>query len=178
MFLEEVIGLLPPPDEPFSSDAGAWQDLESVLGRGLPGSFKAFLDRYGTGMVDVHIRFFHPLGAEHWNLGVAMRDEMEFYAAAWPRPELLLTAGTAVGDVLYWGNTNHGIVLFFLITGDDPEAWPVVEQADDSYEDSGLGFADWLLRYLRGGGSEGDFVKNVDAVEEMPVRPSFSRVMP
>jgi hypothetical protein len=97
-------------------------------------------------MVDVHIRFFHPLGAEHWNLGVEMRDRMEFYAAAWPRPELLLTAGTAVGDVLYWGNTNHGIALFFHIIGDDPEAWPIIEHADDCYEDSGLGFVKWTIR--------------------------------
>ncbi|NUP50376.1 MAG: hypothetical protein HOW97_24160 [Catenulispora sp.] len=177
MFLDEAVSLLPPPDEPFSSDGGAWRDLESALRVRLPGSFKAFADRYGPGMVDDHIRIYHPLAGRFWNLGEEMRERTDAYATIWPQLEFPLTAGTAVGDVLYWGDTDHGIVLFFRIDGDDPDAWPIIEQADDSYEDSELGFGDWLLRYLRGGGSRGHFVRNVHAVDGEPVRPRFRRIV-
>lgn len=156
MFLDDVRPLIatPPPLSPESADA--WEDLEQRIGIVFPSDFKQFIDAYGPGMLDVNIRFHHPtLGTlrtldhmiEEWD------QTDDYFLDDCPYPFAI-----ASGGLLAWGSTVGGIGLAFHMASPDPDQWTVVEFASGEYEQSALPFADWLLRYLRGGGSDGSFV--------------------
>jgi hypothetical protein len=161
MFLDEVARLLPPPEAPFTEDPAIWGGLEALIGRPFPSTYKQFTDCYGPGLVNDHVRFYHPLGVQ-LNLVREVEELTPYLDQVWREAELdfPFTTGFGIGDVVYWGNSKNRVTLFFLIAEGDPDEWHVIEQADDEYEDSELGFGAWLLRYLQGGGSRGLYVRN------------------
>jgi hypothetical protein len=162
-FIDEVRTLLPGREYDGPADA-CWRDAEERLHVVFPRAFKDFLDSYGPGILDAHIRFFHPC-AERMNLTRFIRENLEAWSDIWSRNPgtVPYPASTSVGGLLPWGNTTDGFALFFHMRTDDPADWTVFEYADFEYAESGLIFEHWLVRYLRQGG---DLVKMQDEDEE------------
>jgi hypothetical protein len=62
--LERLGQLLPPPEDPVEPGRpDGWAAVEAALGTGLPSDFKAFTERYGSGMVDDFLYLFNPFAA-------------------------------------------------------------------------------------------------------------------
>jgi len=62
--LERLRELLPPPADPVEPGRpDGWPAVERSLGTALPGDFKAFTERYGSGTVDAFLYLFNPFTA-------------------------------------------------------------------------------------------------------------------
>ena len=62
--LERLRELLPPPADPVEPGRpDGWAEVEGTLGTELPGDFKAFTERYGSGTVDAFLYLFNPFTA-------------------------------------------------------------------------------------------------------------------
>lgn len=118
--------ILPPPVAPIEVPGGAdWDAVEANLTK-LPGDYRAFIQRYGTGCVDSFMWIFNP-GSSNPNLNLqdqvrrqseVLREinegDMEAIIPIYPDPK----------GVLPFGITDNGDVLFWE-TGDEPDNWTV-----------------------------------------------------
>jgi hypothetical protein len=130
MSIEQVTAVLTPPPSPVETPRHAedWAAAEADLGTPLPADYKAFIEQYGTGVVDDFLWVFNPFSAnEHANLASeargrldalrSLRDEFEVDI----RHELF----PAVGGLLPFGATANGDVLFWETAG-EPRNWTVI----------------------------------------------------
>ena len=126
--LERLRELLPPPAEPVEAGRpDGWDEIEAALGMGLPGDFKAFTERYGSGMVDDFLYLFNPFAAgEDGNLLVEKDQVLAGYRQTRARfPERLpLPPFPEPGGLLPLGGTDNGDELYWVTTG-HPDRWPV-----------------------------------------------------
>src|SRR5215216_7950686 len=126
--LERLRELLPPPAEPVEAGrSDGWAEIEAALGTALPGDFKAFTERYGSGTVDDFLYLFNPFAAgEDGNLLAEKDRVLAAYARTRARfPERLrLPPFPEPGGVLPLGRTDNGDELYWVTRG-DPGDWPV-----------------------------------------------------
>lgn len=164
-FIEEVKSLL--PGFGYAAGREKWRNFEARLPIVFPDDFKEFLDEYGPGWLDSRIWFYAP-GAEKMNLEDFIDDSIKAWAEIWKQHPgyVPYSAGTHVGALLPWGSTSDGMVLFFHVRSLDPSTWTVFVYCDFEYEESGLPFGEWLLRFLHGGEDQGNFVRNRAGGEE------------
>jgi hypothetical protein len=126
--LERLEQLLPPPEDPVEPGRpDGWAAVEAALGTGLPNDFKAFTERYGSGMVDDFLYLFNPFTAgEDGNLLVEKDRVLAAYRQTRARfpDRLALPPFPEPGGVLPLGRTDNGDELYWVTQG-QPDDWPV-----------------------------------------------------
>ena len=126
--LDRLRQLLPPPDHPVEPGRPeGWAAVERALGTGLPGDFKAFTERYGSGTVDDFLYLFNPFAAgQDGNLVVEKDRVLAAYRQTRARfpDRLVLPPFPEPGGVLPLGRTDNGDELYWVTDG-DPDRWPV-----------------------------------------------------
>ena len=126
--LDRLTRLLPPPANPVEpARPDGWAVVERSLGTALPGDFKAFTERYGSGMVDDFLYLFNPFAAgQDGNLVFEKDRVLAAYTqtrAKFPQ-RLPLPPFPEPGGVLPLGRTDNGDELYWVTAG-DPGDWSV-----------------------------------------------------
>lgn len=153
--IEQLASLLGPTPRTHA-DPAHWEALERTLGLTLPGDFKEFTDAYGPCSVAEFLDVLHP-AAEIFNLGEFSREWIDFSQQC-PNEDIPYAVGTALGNALPVGRTEHGDIIYFILVGEDPDAWPVgvaVHDAEVAWLEFPTSFTDWLVRVLKGGAGMG-----------------------
>jgi hypothetical protein len=126
--LDRLRQLLPPPAHPVElGRPDGWAQVERALGTGLPGDYKAFTERYGSGMVDDFLYLFNPFTqGPGWQPAGRKDRVLAAYGQTRARfPDRLpLPAFPEPGGVLPLGRTDNGDELYWVTEG-DPDRWPV-----------------------------------------------------
>jgi hypothetical protein len=115
--LDELISLVPPPDEP--PPPVDWDAAHAALGVELPADYRALVDRYGAGSIaglgllvpghpNRHVELLRQLEPQRWALRYLVEQGIEQPYA----PE----------DLLPWGIDEGGNAVWWLMEG----SWPVV----------------------------------------------------
>jgi hypothetical protein len=126
--LDRLLALLPPPADPVEPGRpDGWAEVEATLGTPLPGDFKAFTERYGSGKVDDFLYLFNPF-AEGQDGNLLFEKDRVLAAYAETRAKfparLPLPPFPEEGGVLPLGRTDNGDELYWVTRG-DPGDWPV-----------------------------------------------------
>jgi hypothetical protein len=105
--LDRLRQLLPPPADPVEPGRlDGWAQVERRLGTALPGDFKAFTERYGSGTVDDFLYLFNPFAqGPDGNLLVEKDRVLAAYRqtrARFPDRLPLPPFPEPGGDELYW----------------------------------------------------------------------------
>lgn len=154
-YVERLEVLLGAPPRTHAS-AEHWSVLERELGLVLPGDFKEFTDGYGPCSLAEYLDVLHPAG-EIFNLGEFTREWIEFSQEA-PNEEIPYAVGSAPGNVLPVSRTEHGDIIYFILTGPDPDAWSVgvaARNEDPQWIEFPMPFTEWLEKLLKGGAGMG-----------------------
>ena len=126
--LDRLLQLLPPPAHPVEpARPEGWAAVEAALGTELPGDFKAFTERYGSGTVDDFLYLFNPFASgQDGNLVVEKDRVLAAYRQTRVRfpDRLALPPFPEPGGVLPLGRTDNGDELYWVTDG-DPDGWPV-----------------------------------------------------
>jgi hypothetical protein len=126
--LDRLLQLLPPPADPVEpARPEGWAAVEAALGTELPGDFKAFTQRYGSGTVDDFLYLFNPFAqGQDGNLLVEKDRVLAAYRQTRVRfpDRLALPPFPEPGGVLPLGRTDNGDELYWVTDG-DPDGWPV-----------------------------------------------------
>jgi len=121
--LAKLVAVMPPPKRPLYSD-GNWEAVEKAIGLLLPADYKAFIETYGSGMVNGCLDIQSPLRPgedirQWWTIWAELYSDIAEYIQipypVFPQPEGLLPFGT-LGDVDF---------LNWLTIG-EPDHWPFV----------------------------------------------------
>jgi hypothetical protein len=127
--VEVLTKVIPPPVNPSDlPNPGGWQSVERELGMELPGDYKEFIARYGTGGVDGFLWVLNPFSKNKYlNLldeGKAKLNAQRQFAAEFPRKNPYPLHPESNG-LFPWSVTDNGDVLYWLCKG-SPSSWIVV----------------------------------------------------
>lgn len=138
------------PPHPGAGDTVDWDPVERSWGTRFPGDYKEFIARYGAGAISDYLVVIPPesraeKGAEPAFQGMEEEtlNALQFWRAKAP--------GEAGRDrVIAWGIDSSADVLCWHVTGDDPDAWPVVvwNQDDVTWREYPCGAVEFLCRVL------------------------------
>lgn len=153
MSLIELTELMPPPQAPVES-LGSWSDVELDLRRRLPDDYKAFIEKYGSGVIGEFLTVLNPFSVRP-NLNLLEQSkqqlvpirqlvedlDVELPFELFPSPEgLLPVAITHNGDVVHW------------LTSAEPTSWTMVVNEGRSldYKVFEFGFTSFITQFLDG----------------------------
>ncbi|MBR7831869.1 hypothetical protein KDL01_01270 [Actinospica durhamensis] len=167
---EELVQLLPPPDVEVAGPP--WDEIESALGFRPPADYRWFCDTYGGGslfqgasvMESSEFEIFAPTSAPRGRCPAGLAGLREYHMAGFHESftydgaDLAMWNGAPYpvypepGGVLGWGMSEWGDSFFWLMRGEDPDAWPVVAWMRDPAEAFTLdcGFVEFLRRVVTG----------------------------
>ncbi|MFB6892031.1 SMI1/KNR4 family protein [Kitasatospora sp. NPDC056327] len=123
-------------------------EAERRLGTRLPSDYVAFMETYGAGGIGGDTLWIPP--PYRASGGSSMADMAElFWEQAPEHFSHLLPAEVSADRLLRWGILEDGNHLFWLMTGDDSDAWPIADLDEDGgpltvHED---GFAAYVRRW-------------------------------
>jgi SUKH superfamily protein len=154
MSLDALVSVLPPPDAPVDAGSPAgWAAVEAELGTALPADYKAFVERYGSGVIGDFIRPFNPFSTNpNRNLKVqaetqldALRQIQRKYPDEVPFPLF-----PEEGGYLPWGRTDNGDILHWKTAG-PPDSWTAAVSAsrDPEHQEFAEDMTSFLARLLR-----------------------------
>ena len=150
MSINALIRVVPPPAKAVETGTPQrWLEIESELGTKLPPDYVELVRRYGSGAFvqeDVDqtwIRNPVPKKSLHWMLEEVKRKhdagQLEDYVA-FPKP----------GGLLLVGGNDVPITIYYLTEG-DPDAWPILAQAETGeFERYETTLTDFLARLFSG----------------------------
>ncbi|WP_457033735.1 SMI1/KNR4 family protein [Kitasatospora sp. P5_F3] len=130
-------------------DAAEVAEAERLLGIRLPSDYVAFIETYGAGMVGTEELWITSPHNPSEGGSVVNLAEL-FWEQAPEHFSPLLPAEVSADMLLRWGFTEDCTHLFWLMTGDDSDAWPIAEL----YEDGGPltvhegGFVEYVRRWI------------------------------
>ncbi|MFJ4095114.1 SMI1/KNR4 family protein [Kitasatospora sp. NPDC089913] len=143
-----LLGVLAPcrrSSEGAPLDVAGAAEAERRLGIRLPSDYIAFMETYGAGSIGGDsLLIAAPYSASGGNSVVGMAEL--FWEQAPEHYSHLLPAGVSADMLIRWGFTEDCAHLFWLMTGEDSDAWPIVELQEDGgpFTVHGGGFADYL----------------------------------
>lgn len=154
MTIENLIKVVPPPEEPFEAFRGTWELIEDEIRTALPQDYKDFVRLYGSGYFMQFLGVSVPRSrnpnvllrsAIYWARRAAVQggfapDELPY--PFWPDP----------GGLLAFGSTDNGDTLLWLAQG-EPEDWKVVvwDRGLGRFEVFDCGLTDFLAGLATGG---------------------------
>ena len=128
MALAELMAVVPPPEKPLNSGTSEeWAAAETVLGTRLPGDFREFCTRYGTGVFNdpgrLRIDIRNPLSPELHQIIRADRDMLFGLREELGRKYIPYPIFPEKGGLLLWAIDDIAGMLFWLTEG-PPDEWP------------------------------------------------------
>ena len=151
MSLHKLLTILTPPANPFEVPRQEnWSTVKRQLGD-LPEDYRAFLERFGTGVVNSFIWVLNPASANRYLNLLAQVEPIlgalkTLSLSGEPCPYALHPARCGL---LPFGKTDNGDALFWLTKG-QPDRWTVVVNAarDPTYEEFACSATDFLAGVL------------------------------
>jgi hypothetical protein len=125
---DDLLRLVPPE---FGCDELIdWSAMEAAWGVGFPSDYRWFLEHYGAGSFNDSLHVFAPAGPDQ--AAVAAETEGLASGLAWLREHSRGGSGTPYAayptqpGLIRWGTSFTGDDTFWLVSGADPDLWPVV----------------------------------------------------
>jgi hypothetical protein len=150
--LDRLQEVLAPPGAPLETPPpGGWEQAEKCLGLSLPSDYKLFIQTYGSGRVNNFLGILNPFSGNRFR---NMLDRAPLFRAdIWQ----LVTSSEALppeldtpDDLLAWGVTDNGHMLFWVTRG-APSDWHVcLTGRDPEWYFYPLGMSEFLWRWLAG----------------------------
>ena len=147
---EDLVGLVPPPEEPDPAGGGA---PGSVV---LSEDYLHFLSVYGVGTFDM---FLHVMATERSDGRASVRGRTaSFWSVLARMSEFVPEAMAPLSDMLHaaasvavWGSTDNGDLCLWVVPADDADGFVLVigSRFEDWYE-YGVGITEFLYRILTG----------------------------
>ena len=147
---EDLVGLVPPPEEPDPAGGGA---PGSVV---LSEDYLHFLSVYGVGTFDM---FLHVMAPERSDGRASVRGRTaSFWSVLARMSEFVPEAMAPLSDMLHaaasvavWGSTDNGDLCLWVVPADDADGFVLVigSRFEDWYE-YGVGITEFLHRILTG----------------------------
>jgi SMI1-KNR4 cell-wall len=153
MSIERLLAILTPPPAPAETPPReGWHEVESRIGTALPGDYKAFVERYGTGSIDSFLWIFNPFSRnEHVNLIAQVQTQLDALRALRDEfgEDLPYSLYPDDGGLLPFAATDNGDVLHWKTEG-TPDEWTVVvnDSRAPEYEEFRSGLTDFLSNLL------------------------------
>ncbi|GAB2452865.1 hypothetical protein GCM10027262_77530 [Nocardia tengchongensis] len=135
------------------------------MGFALPSDYRDFIDLYGEGQINQELSVFFPgyqTGIRPSMTSLLDRNRflkrIGFFEEFGPGPRHQVTAGMEHAELLMWGKTWNGDMLFWQRIGDNPDSWPIamhlhhLDQADRWRRFDG-GMAEFLTTLAHGASS-------------------------
>lgn len=128
---QEVLAkILSPPVSPVDPpDDDDWVAAERALGVSLPPDFKAFVTRYGSGLIDDLLVVFNPAAKlASMRLVPASASHLEGVREirGFAPDEVMFSIHPEPGGLLPWGTTDNGDVGYWVTSpSDDPALWSI-----------------------------------------------------
>lgn len=156
MSLEELLKIVPPPEEPIEASTEAeWARVQSRLGIVLPPDYKRYINQYGSGRIGAFLLVLNPFSASHYlNLFQASVDwigELRQLKSKWGEIECPYPLYPQSGGLLPWGYTENGNRLYWRTVG-EAENWPIVvnEARGPQFEEFDHTMHGFLVKLLTG----------------------------
>jgi hypothetical protein len=151
--LEALSKVLAPPQPPVEpGNVGAWPSVEKLLGLALPGDYKEFVNRYGSGSISDFLYVHNPFSKNrHGNLIQGASPMLNAYQTSrqtFPK-EYQFPVYPDEGGVYPWGSTDNGDELYWVTNG-EPDQWPtlIVASRGAAFELLRWSLTELLLRLL------------------------------
>jgi SMI1-KNR4 cell-wall len=127
---EALAQVLPPPVIPVDPpDDNDWVTAERALGLSLPPDFKAFVTRYGSGLIDDFLVVFNPaatLASMRLVPASALYLEGIRQIRGFAPDEVIFPIHPEPGGLLPWGTTGNGDVGYWVTSpSGDPALWSI-----------------------------------------------------
>ncbi len=154
MLIDELVEIAPPPASPV--DIGGeeeWGTVTAYFGKALPVDYMAFIDRYGTVVLNRLLRVFNPF-AQHKhqnlidrfpNLLSIFSETKEEFPQLCPYPLMF-----EPGGLLPWGETIDGDVFCWTTSGMSGRWKTVVMNRYDEPQEFDHSMVAFLLAAIRG----------------------------
>ncbi|MFJ5880410.1 hypothetical protein [Kitasatospora cineracea] len=177
-YLRAVLDMIGPgrPDRPESVE---WDGVEGLLGIELPADFKEIAETYAPVMLNHHLILTRP-GSQFFNLAEQMAPQLKgLEESDWDGAGVTFrgarpTFGTPDGLIpVARTDRREGA---FLVRSADGKDWHMASIVlDGEFVEYGMGFSEWLYRYLVGedmfGPRTGVFYPGPLLIEDLPKAP-------
>jgi hypothetical protein len=134
-----------PPEIPFAFE-GDWHRIEAEIGLALPGDYKAFISKYGSGKICGFVSLFSPfVNNGNWSLMPYVSETIQAYESYVDTKVLRAIPYPLYpkrGGLLPFGTTENSSCLNWLTDG-PPDEWELVVWDPDS-----LAFSNTCYRSL------------------------------
>jgi hypothetical protein len=152
MAIENLISIMPPPEAPIEASGTTWVSVESAVGTILPGDYRAFIEKYGSGRISGFVWIFNPFSKRQSinlvsQLSVqtdALKSLAQDFGEKCPYPLFPENDG-----LLPLGMTDNGDVIHWLTKG-KPNDWKIVvnEARGPRYEEFDSNLTSFLWEIL------------------------------
>lgn len=152
MAIEDLIAKMPPPEAPLEARGATWASVEDTIGTVLPGDYKAYIERYGSGRINGFVWIFNPFSSRQGinlvnqisvQLG-ALKTLAQDFGEQCPYPLF-----PENGGLLPLGMTDNGDVIHWLTKGKSSD-WKIVvnEARGPRYEEFDGDLTSFLRKIL------------------------------
>ncbi|MER6698977.1 hypothetical protein [Streptomyces griseus] len=142
---------------PFEGGAGDevdWPSVESAYGVAFPSDYKEFVSRFGNGTIEGRIATLIPVVTSDpmvrrvGPLRDSLRSDPDYDRWTGPR-----SGFHELDRILVWGETDSADVLAWIVSGADPDAWPLAvwARSDAAWTVHDCGMVEFLRRLLMAG---------------------------
>jgi hypothetical protein len=123
--VDALIQIMPPTHG--ADEEVDWDAVEAQLGTRLPADYRAFVAVYGGGSIGDELGILLPLQPVDsiWRDGT-IADEIPNFRYYWEEDGGVAGIELGADALLPWGANDTGDMLGWLMTGSDPDRWPVL----------------------------------------------------